>query len=71
MPGDRYCGLGADEQRILFDCDELDRWQWVSLDQLDSYVVPRIARRIRAVVGNGTSTTNLEHGQLPSGPTGP
>ncbi len=59
------CGdLGADEQRIQLDGDELDRWEWVELDQLDSYVLPRIARRIRTAKGGGTSASYLEHGQL-------
>lgn len=63
------CGeLGADEQRIHLAIDEIDRWDWVALDTLHRYVLPRIARRIRsAVVGNGTQTTYLEHGELPTG----
>ncbi len=61
------CGdLGADEQRIRLDIDELDRWAWVELDELDSYVLPRIARRLRSVGGNGTSAGYLEHGELPT-----
>lgn len=62
------CGdLGDDERRIRLDADELDRWQWVDLDQLDRYVLPRIARRIRSTVSNGTSAGYLEHGELPAG----
>jgi len=63
------CGdLGADEQRIRLD-DELDRWEWVNLDQIDGYVLPRIARRIRSAVSNGTTASYLEHGELPAVPT--
>lgn len=68
------CGdLSADEHRIRLDVDELDRWAWVELDQLDRFVVPRIARRIRSAASNGTSASYLEHGQLPAEPsaTGP
>lgn len=60
--------LGADEYLIRLDRAELDRWAWVDLDQLDEYVLPRIARRIRSAAGNGTSTGYLEHGELPTGP---
>jgi hypothetical protein len=63
------CGdLGADEERIRLDGDELDRWKWVALVELDGYVLPRIARRIRSAVGNGTSAIYLEHGERPAGP---
>ena len=60
------CGdLGADEQHIHLGVNELDRWAWVDLDQLDHYVLPRIARRIRSAVDNGSRTSYLEHGKLP------
>jgi 8-oxo-dGTP diphosphatase len=64
------CGdLGADEQRIRLDTDELDKWQWVALDQLDHFVLSRIARRLRAAVGNGDRTASyLEHGALVTEP---
>lgn len=56
----------GDKLLFLFDCgdpgtDELDRWQGVSLDHLDRYVVPRI----RSAVGNDISASYLEHGELP------
>ena len=57
--------LGADEQRIHLGVNELDRWAWVDPDQLDHYVLPRIARRIRSIVDNGSRTSYLEHGTLP------
>ena len=61
------CGdLGADEDRIRLDGEELDRWAWVALNDLDSYVLPRIARRIRSAVDKGNSASYLEHGQLPA-----
>jgi 8-oxo-dGTP diphosphatase len=62
------CGdLGTDERHIRLLGDELDRWAWVELDQLDQYVMPRLARRIHSAIGNGTTVSYLEHGQLPAG----
>lgn len=56
------CGeLGADERRIELAKAELDRWEWVDLDQLDDYVSDRIARRIRSTSGCSGSLY-LEHG---------
>lgn len=56
------CGtLGADEQRIQLSSSELDNWRWVSLDDLDDLVIPRISRRIRAVGAGGAAY--LEHGE--------
>lgn len=59
------CGdLGDDEQRIQLAADELDRWEWVPLDHLDDYVIPRLARRIRAAAAlSGSSGAYLEHGE--------
>lgn len=53
------CGIiGSDH--IQIDNNELDRWDWVRLDDLDNYVIDRIARRILAVSrGDGVY---LEHG---------
>jgi 8-oxo-dGTP diphosphatase len=63
------CGdLGSDEQGIQLDVHELDRWTWAVLDQLDSYVLPRIARRIRSAVANGPLASYLEHGEQTAGP---
>ena len=60
------CGdLGDDEQRIHLARDELDKWKWVGLDQLDGFVSARIARRLRSVVATDTPATYLEHGELP------
>ncbi len=42
------CGeLGSDEQRIRLDFVELDHWEWVPFDELDEYVIPRLARRLK------------------------
>lgn len=61
------CGdLDADEKRIRLDGDELDRWEWVELAQLDDYVSPRIARRIRSTVGDDRSALYLEQGEPPA-----
>lgn len=41
------CGeLGADEQRIQLDGNELDHWEWVEVATLSEYVIPRLARRL-------------------------
>ena len=61
------CGDLADDQaRIRLDPTELDRWQWVALDQLADYVIPRLARRIRtAATLDGSNMAYLEHGEHP------
>lgn len=42
------CGpLGDDQYRIVLTESELDRWEWVSVQHLDDYVVSRLARRLR------------------------
>lgn len=56
------CGeLGDDEAAVRLDGEELDRWEWVALDDLDRYVIPRLARRIRSTVVEGPNY--LEHGR--------
>jgi hypothetical protein len=45
-----YGNLGADEARISLPADELDRWEWVDLAQLDNFVIDRIAHRGRAAI---------------------
>ena len=55
------CGrLGTDETEITLSVSELDRWEWVEVDALDSYVLDRIARRIRTTVATGGAY--MEHG---------
>ncbi|WP_414943372.1 NUDIX domain-containing protein [Amycolatopsis sp. cmx-11-32] len=61
------CGdLGADETAIRLDGEELDHWEWVSVEKLGEYVIPRLARRLsrayQAYVGD--VTLYLEHGEL-------
>ncbi|MGW4718399.1 NUDIX domain-containing protein [Nocardia sp. NPDC004260] len=60
------CGaLGADEARIQLDGVELDHWEWVPINQIDQYLIPRLARRLhRAYEANADGTTlYLEHGE--------
>lgn len=59
------CGdLAEDEGRIRLAADELDRWEWVRLDQLDDYLIPRLARRVRtAATLSGEGGAYLEHGR--------
>lgn len=61
------CGdLADDEHSIQLDDDELDRWHWVALDQLDNFLSSRLARRIRSAVKiTGSGTGYLEHGDVP------
>lgn len=64
------CGpLGDDEARIQLDGSELDRWEWVAADQLDDYLIPRLARRVRSLL-NGDARTGayFEHGMPFPGP---
>nr|WP_202416576.1 NUDIX hydrolase [Pseudonocardia sp. SID8383] len=57
------CGqLGDDAERIRLADDELDRWQWVALDGLESFVIPRLVRRLRSTAQNG-GPRYLEHGE--------
>ncbi|WP_028924544.1 NUDIX domain-containing protein [Pseudonocardia acaciae] len=59
------CGeLGADERRIAVDGVELDGWEWVAVDRIDEYVIPRLYRRLsQAYRAHRVGTTlYLEHG---------
>ncbi|GAA4807950.1 NUDIX hydrolase [Actinomycetospora chlora] len=58
------CGpLGQDEQRIKVDGHELDRWDWVAAEQLDDYLIPRLARRIGSLLqGGAQGGAYFEHG---------
>jgi 8-oxo-dGTP diphosphatase len=56
------CGqLGADAEHIRLDHEELDRWTWAPVTELESYVIDRIAKRVRATVG-AVESKYLEHG---------
>lgn len=57
------CGnLGGDEARIRLPAEELDRWAWVDVAQLDDYVIDRISNRVRAAVET-PSVAYLEYGR--------
>ena len=61
------CGaVGADEDQITLDGEELDQWAWVPFDRISDYVVPRLVRRLSlAYQANLEGTTlYLEHGNL-------
>lgn len=60
------CGdLGADEGAIVLDGVELDHWEWVPVEKLADYLIPRLARRLNhAYQAHLTGTTlYLEHGE--------
>ncbi|MEV6878647.1 NUDIX hydrolase [Amycolatopsis sp. NPDC051128] len=60
------CGdLGTDEDAIVLDGVELDHWEWVSVDKLNEYLIPRLARRLNhAYQAHVKGTTRyLEHGE--------
>jgi 8-oxo-dGTP diphosphatase len=60
-----HCGdMGDDERTIAVDNVEIDMWEWVPVENLASYVIPRLERRILCAYkahANG-QTTYLEHG---------
>lgn len=57
------CGILENESLIRLDFDELDRWAWVELSDLDTYVINRIARRIRStLLGRSHYLENGEDG---------
>lgn len=60
------CGsLGTDVGQVELDGQELDRWEWVALEDLEKYVIPRLARRIRSTAYGGLGY--LEHGEAQTG----
>lgn len=59
------CGDLGDVCQIRLAAGELDQWEWVSLDELDQYVLARIARRIRSSLRDGVAHQYLEHGEIP------
>ncbi len=56
--------LGADEEGIQLDGEELDKWEWVEVDQLTDYLNQRLQPRIlRAYEAHNSGISlNLEHG---------
>jgi 8-oxo-dGTP pyrophosphatase MutT (NUDIX family) len=62
------CGsLGDDESRIELNDGEIDHWQWVPVDQLGDYTIPRLARRLLSTYSahSDHGTLYLEHGEPP------
>lgn len=60
------CGdLGDDEDQIVLDQDELDRFEWVEVAQLADYVIPRLERRLAESYRAKSEgfTLYLEHGE--------
>lgn len=60
------CGeLGEDEHKIQLDGVEIDKTEWVAVDNLAGYVIPRLVRRLTAAYHAHTSGAMLylEHGQ--------
>ncbi|NYH78748.1 8-oxo-dGTP pyrophosphatase MutT (NUDIX family) [Actinopolyspora biskrensis] len=61
-----YCGeLADDEHRIRLDGGELDRWEWVDVEALDDYLIPRLVRRLKQAHTARAEglTVYLEHGE--------
>jgi 8-oxo-dGTP pyrophosphatase MutT (NUDIX family) len=60
------CGqLGDDENRIHLDGEEIGHAQWVAIGDVDKFVIPRLARRLRNAYQAYLSGTilYLEHGE--------
>lgn len=57
--------LGTDEENIVLDENELDHWEWIPVDALADYTIPRLARRLSAAYDakRAETTFYLEHGQ--------
>ncbi len=56
--------------QMSVDRAELDRWEWVNAQELDEYLIPRLARRLREAYRAHVegATFYLEHG-VPRSPT--
>ncbi len=60
------CGeLGDDEHNIHLDGIEIDKFEWVNVNNLSNYVIQRLALRLTCAYRAYTSgaVTYLEHGQ--------
>ncbi|MEV6321569.1 NUDIX hydrolase [Nocardia sp. NPDC051787] len=59
------CGELGNEEAINLQPSELDRWDWVPVDKLDDYAIPRLVRRLRQAhaAHSQCRTTYLEHGE--------
>ncbi|WP_067669431.1 NUDIX domain-containing protein [Nocardia miyunensis] len=59
------CGEIGDESAIVLQDSELDRWEWVPIESVEDYAVPRLASRLRqayAAYREG-GTVYLERGE--------
>lgn len=67
------CGtLTGRDHLIRLQADELDRWEWVTPGQLESHLVPRLARRVeKALHHHDKYALYLQHGDtaLPTSAT--
>lgn len=54
----------ADEPEIVLQASELDDWAWVPIEQIEDYVIPRLARRVRQAfrAAELNTTGYLEYG---------
>jgi len=60
------CGeLGEDERHIRIDGVEIDKIEWVAIDDLARYVIPRLVRRLTSSYRayKSGAVLYLEHGQ--------
>lgn len=59
------CGSVEDERKIVLDGKELDHWEWVAVDDLADWLIPRLARRLRHAFEaiTGDASIYLEHGE--------
>lgn len=63
------CGqLGEDERNIRLDKIEVDKTEWVLIEDIARLVIPRLARRLASAYRAYTTgaTLYLEHGQDPA-----
>ncbi|NKY34844.1 NUDIX hydrolase [Nocardia speluncae] len=61
-----YCGELGDERDIALQKAELDKWEWVPINKVDDYVIPRLGRRLRQAYTAFAHNLPiyLEHGEL-------
>jgi 8-oxo-dGTP pyrophosphatase MutT (NUDIX family) len=67
------CGELGDESLICVDNVEIDKVDWISLDELSRYVIPRLERRLMSAhqaLASG-AFSYLEHGRPVAGMAGP
>ncbi|MBF6349423.1 NUDIX hydrolase [Nocardia flavorosea] len=61
--------LGAVADSIVLQAAELDRWEWVDIDTIGDFVVPRLDRRLRRAhaARSNAVPVYLEHGEPVAG----